>query len=75
MKLIDENGAEVAPMSTMRGGRVLSVDGDMAGINPLRHRGYYHDTETGFYYLQSRYYDPSIVDLLMRIPMPAPVEF
>ena len=30
----------------------------MAGINPLRYRGYYYDTETGFYYLQSRYYDP-----------------
>ena len=26
-------------------------------INPLRYRGYYYDTETGFYYLQSRYYD------------------
>lgn len=30
----------------------------MASINPLRYRGYYYDTETGFYYLQSRYYDP-----------------
>lgn len=27
---------------------------------PLRYRGYVYDTETGFYYLQSRYYDPSI---------------
>jgi RHS repeat-associated protein len=26
----------------------------------LRYRGYYYDTETGFYYLQSRYYDPVI---------------
>ena len=25
---------------------------------PLRYRGYIYDTETGFYYLQSRYYDP-----------------
>ena len=32
----------------------------MAEINPLRYRGYYYDTETGFYYLQSRYYDPEI---------------
>ena len=30
----------------------------MASINPLRYRGYYCDGETGFYYLQSRYYDP-----------------
>ena len=27
--------------------------------NPFRYRGYYFDQETGFYYLQSRYYDPS----------------
>ena len=31
-----------------------------AEANPLRYRGYYYDTETGFYYLQSRYYDPAI---------------
>ncbi len=30
----------------------------MANINPLRYRGYYYDRETGFYYLQSRYYHP-----------------
>ena len=28
--------------------------------NPFRYRGYYYDNETGFYYLQSRYYDPEI---------------
>ncbi len=27
-------------------------------INPIRYRGYYYDNESGFYYLQSRYYDP-----------------
>ena len=32
----------------------------VAKMNPLRYRGYYYDTETGFYYLQSRYYDPNI---------------
>ena len=26
--------------------------------NPFRYRGYYYDRETGFYYLQSRYYNP-----------------
>lgn len=31
-----------------------------ANSNPLRYRGYYYDTETGYYYLQSCYYDPSI---------------
>ncbi|MBE6767674.1 MAG: RHS repeat-associated core domain-containing protein [Ruminococcaceae bacterium] len=33
---------------------------DIANINPFRYRGYYYDTETGLYYLQSRYYDPEI---------------
>ena len=32
----------------------------MADKNPLRYRGYYYDTETGFYYLRSRYYDPTM---------------
>ena len=31
----------------------------IAVINPLRYRGYYFDTDSGFYYLQSRYYDPA----------------
>lgn len=26
--------------------------------NPFRYRGYYYDVETGYYYLQSRYYNP-----------------
>ena len=28
--------------------------------NPIRYRGYHYDEETGFYHLQSRYYDPVI---------------
>ena len=37
--------------------------GDAAHIgnkNPFRYRSYYFDTETGLYYLKSRYYDPEI---------------
>ena len=30
-----------------------------ANLNPFRYRGYYFDSETGLYYLQSRYYNPS----------------
>ncbi len=45
-------------------GKVLSVTGTMASTlgqdNPFRYRGYYYDTETGFYYLQTRYYDPEV---------------
>lgn len=45
-------------------GNVLSTTGlyaDTLGVNnPIRYRGYFYDFETGFYYLQSRYYDPAI---------------
>ena len=51
-------------------GKILSVkasDGTnitatyaIAILNPLRYRSYVYDNETGFYYLQSRYYDPTI---------------
>ena len=58
VKLIDVSGAEVASYEYDAWGNVLSQSGSMASTNPLRYRGYYRDSETGFYYLQSRYYDP-----------------
>ena len=39
------------------------ITGDTESIgyqNPFRYRDYYYDSETGFYWLQSRYYDPVI---------------
>lgn len=45
-------------------GNVIDISGSYASTlgadNPIRYRSYYYDTETGFYYLQSRYYDPAI---------------
>lgn len=40
--------------------KVIKTDNnsDIADINPFRYRGYFYDTETGLYYLNSRYYDP-----------------
>ncbi|HIS36514.1 TPA: hypothetical protein IAC10_07780 [Candidatus Scatousia excrementigallinarum] len=38
----------------------ISYNSSVAKLNPFRYRGYYYDTETGLYYLNSRYYDPSI---------------
>lgn len=32
----------------------------IAEVNPFRYRSYYYDSETGMYYLQSRYYDPVV---------------
>lgn len=40
-------------------GTAITNTADIAHINPIRYRGYYYDSETGFYYLQSRYYDPA----------------
>ena len=60
VKLVDVSGAEVASYEYDAWGNVLSQSGSMASTNPLRYRGYYHDSETGFYYLQSRYYDPAM---------------
>ena len=45
-------------------GKLLTISGDLASTlgthNPLRYRGYVYDTETGLYYVSSRYYDPEI---------------
>ena len=44
-------------------GKKVSTTGSLAGtlglFQPFRYRGYVYDWETGFYYLQSRYYDPT----------------
>ena len=32
----------------------------IAEANPFRYRGYYFDVESGFYYLNGRYYDPDV---------------
>ena len=44
-------------------GESWGVSGTLAStlgaMNPLRYRGYVYDTETGLYYLNSRYYNPT----------------
>ncbi|MDX9808269.1 MAG: RHS repeat-associated core domain-containing protein, partial [Acholeplasma sp.] len=42
------------------GNIVYQFGGTLADINPYRYRGYRFDVETGYYYLQSRYYNPQI---------------
>ena len=60
MYLVDASGNEVAAYDYDPYSKIISATGDLAEINPLRYRGYYYDSETCFYYLQSRYYDPEI---------------
>ena len=59
VKLIQESGGVVARYTYDAWGNLLDSGGNLAEVNPLRYRGYYYDNETGFYYLQSRYYDPA----------------
>ena len=62
--ILNTSGTKVVEYTYNAWGEVLGVTGSLANtigsINPFRYRGYYYDTETGFYYLQSRYYDPVV---------------
>ena len=60
VRIVDGSRNVVASYSYDPWGKLLSSSGTLANVNPLRYRGYYYDSETGFYYLQSRYYDPEI---------------
>lgn len=62
ISLIDDAGADVVTYSYDSWGKLISIDGslkDTVGTkNTYRYRGYRYDSETGLYYLQSRYYNP-----------------
>ena len=60
LRAIDENGNAVASFRYDSFGKLLAQSGNMVDRVKFRYRGYYFDDETGFYYLQSRYYDPSL---------------
>ena len=69
-QIVDSNYNVVAYYAYDAWGKLLAVlDGNdnpitdsshFANVNPFRYRGYVYDTETGFYYVSSRYYDPEI---------------
>ena len=60
MSLERADGGSGASYAYDAWGNILAMSGTLAELNPLRYRGYVYDQETGFYYLQSRYYDPAI---------------
>ena len=64
VKLIDSSGSTVVEYCYDSWGKLLSISGSLASTlgknNPFRYRGYVYDEETGFYYLQSRYYNPEV---------------
>ena len=68
IRILNSAGSVVAKYEYDAWGKVLKVTNAsgtvqtsstfIGNVNPIRYRGYYYDSETGFYYLQSRYYDP-----------------
>ena len=60
IRIIDLAGTEVASYVYDAWGNIKDTKGEptIREINLIRYRGYVYDTETSFYYLQSRYYDP-----------------
>ena len=61
VKLISQTGESYGIYNYDAWGNLLYVtDNDVMAVNPLRYRGYVYDTETGLYYVSSRYYDPEV---------------
>ena len=60
MRIVDTSGTVIANYFYDAWGKVTSSGNVVGQYNPIRYRGYYYDTDTGFYYLQSRYYDPVV---------------
>ncbi|NLM35487.1 MAG: hypothetical protein GX206_08620 [Clostridiales bacterium] len=71
IQLLNQSGAVIASYTYDSWGKLISIkDGSGNDVtnnsshtgykNPYRYRGYRYDSETGFYSLQSRYYDPEI---------------
>lgn len=63
--LLDASGAEIATYSYDAWGNITTTTYNQGreteySLNHITYRGYYRDEESGFYYLQSRYYDPEI---------------
>ena len=70
--ILDKNGVVIVKYKYDGWGNHVVLDGNGAKLtaenctatnkvgilNPFRYRSYYYDTETGLYYLQTRYYDP-----------------
>ena len=60
--IVSASGTRVVTYTYDAWGNLLATTGSLAATlgeqNPLRYRGYVYDTETGLYYLQSRYYNP-----------------
>ena len=62
--IVDANGSIVVKYYYDGYGSIIDIVDtsgiNLSSINPFRYRSYYQDDETGWYYLNSRYYDPLV---------------
>ena len=62
--ITNASGTKVVEYTYDSWGKLISISGSLASTvgvkNPYRYRGYRYDTETGHYYINTRYYDPEI---------------
>lgn len=62
-KIIDESGRTMVKYTYNAWGefkKTIYTDGFISQYNPFIYKGYFYDSETNWYYLNNRYYDPSI---------------
>ncbi len=69
IRILDKDYNEIVTYEYDSWGKLLSIKDSLGNeitdetnigiISPFRYRGYYYDTETELYYLNSRYYNPS----------------
>jgi RHS repeat-associated protein len=71
--LVSSSGSHVASYAYNDLGTLTSSSGSVS--TPLLFQGQYLDAETGFYYLQARYYDPSTGQFLTTDPLNALVPY
>ena len=62
VEIIDSTGDSVVKYTYNAWGEAMvsGTDISLGVINPYRYRGYYYDSGSGLYFLQTRYYDPQV---------------
>ena len=60
--ILDSSGEIVVEYSYDAWGNhtIKAYNKTVANANPFRYRSYFYDTDTGLYYLKTRYYDPEV---------------
>ena len=60
--ILDSSGEIVVEYSYDAWGNhtIKAYNKTIANANPFRYRSYFYDTDTGLYYLKTRYYDPEV---------------